>query len=228
MTVQFSQLDAEHAAHQVNTLRTRKIASSAYRSFGKRALDIALTLMAIPLALPLIAVFALLIMLDGHNPFYSQMRVGKGDRHFRMWKLRTMVHNADGLLEGYLLANPEARSEWVTHQKLKHDPRITWVGLFLRKSSIDELPQLLNVLNGTMSLVGPRPMMLSQRKDYTGKAYFRLKPGITGLWQISDRNNCEFTGRVPFDELYDGVISFKTDARVILKTVTVVMRGTGC
>ena len=228
MTVQFSHLETSHTAQEVERHKASQTKVSCYRNFGKRALDVLLTLMAIPFALPLITVSAFLIMLDGHNPFYSQLRVGRNGKHFRMWKLRSMVHNADALLEEYLSNNPDARREWIAHQKLKHDPRITWFGAFLRKSSIDELPQLLNVLNGTMSLVGPRPMMVSQRQDYTGRAYFQLKPGVTGLWQVSDRNQCEFIQRVYFDELYEDILSIKTDLGVLLKTVVVVMRGTGC
>ena len=170
---------------------------------------------------------ALLVALDGHNPFYSQLRVGKDGKHFRMWKLRTMVHNADVLLESYLDRYPEARAEWDSTQKLKNDPRITFVGRLLRKSSMAELPQLFNVLNGTMSLVGPRPMMVNQQNTYTGHAYYRLRPGITGLWQVSDRNHCKFIGRVQYDEQYDKTLSLKTDLRVLFLTVAVVLRGTG-
>ncbi|MEM8824917.1 MAG: sugar transferase [Pseudomonadota bacterium] len=200
---------------------------NTYRSGGKRILETVLTLLAAPFVVPVVLFFAGLIALDGHNPFYSQDRIGQGGRRFRMWKLRTMVHNADQLLEEYLAANPRAQAEWSRCQKLKDDPRVTFMGRFLRKVSIDELPQLLNVLNGTMSLVGPRPMMVSQRDCYTGTAYFDLKPGITGLWQISDRNECEFTGRVRYDEAYSRVVSPILDLRILISTVSVVFRGTG-
>ena len=116
-----------------------------------------------------------------------------------------MVHNADELLEAYLAENPAAKLEWDATQKLKRDPRITLVGRILRKTSLDELPQLWNVLNGTMSLVGPRPMMLCQRASYSGQSYYNLKPGITGLWQISDRNESEFIARVRYDDVYDRI-----------------------
>jgi len=198
-----------------------------YREKFKRIFDVLLTLAAAPFVVPVVVVLAALVALDGHNPFYSQMRIGKNGKAFRMWKLRTMVPNADEMLKDYLSANPAAKVEWDATQKLKKDPRITLVGRVLRKCSIDELPQLLNVVNGTMSLVGPRPMMLSQRDTYNGQAYYRLQPGITGLWQISDRNECEFVGRVRYDELYDRVVSLRTDLWVLLRTVTVVWRGTG-
>lgn len=198
-----------------------------YQRFVKRALDCLLVLLAAPVVVPVIAIAALLIARDGGVPFYIQRRVGQGGRVFRMWKLRSMVHDADAHLEAFLEANPEARAEWDSTQKLKNDPRITRFGRFIRKSSLDELPQLWNVLKGDMSLVGPRPMMVSQRDLYHGQSYFRLKPGITGFWQISDRNECRFRDRVRFDDAYDASVSFKTDATVLLRTVGVVFRGTG-
>jgi lipopolysaccharide/colanic/teichoic acid biosynthesis glycosyltransferase len=144
-----------------------------------------------------------------------------------MWKLRTMVDNADERLEAYLEANPEARSEWDSSQKLKDDPRITRVGRMLRRTSLDELPQVLNVLTGDMSLVGPRPMMPSQRTLYPGSAYYRLRPGITGSWQVTDRNDSTFADRARFDTAYERELSLATDVKILLATVRVVLRGTG-
>jgi lipopolysaccharide/colanic/teichoic acid biosynthesis glycosyltransferase len=201
--------------------------SGVYRNTTKYFVDAALTLLAAPLVVPLVVFLAVMVMLGGHAPFYSQMRIGKNGRVFRMWKLRTMVHDADTTLESYLKSNPNARLEWEETQKLKEDPRITRIGRIMRKTSMDELPQLWNVLNGTMSLVGPRPMMLKQRGLYHGKGYFNLKPGITGLWQISDRNHCDFADRAHFDDVYDRIVSLKTDMSVLLRTVGVVLRGTG-
>ncbi|MFW2588502.1 sugar transferase [Sagittula sp. SSi028] len=198
-----------------------------YRNGLKRALDIAIVLIALPAVLLLIAICALLIAMDGHNPFYSQLRVGQNDRTFRMWKLRSMVPNADALLADYLAADPVARAEWDHAQKLRHDPRITPIGHFIRKSSLDELPQLLNVLTGDMSLVGPRPMMLNQKEIYPGTAYYALRPGITGFWQTSVRNESSFAERADFDTAYLRQVSLATDLRVLLKTVRVVAHGTG-
>lgn len=223
MTVQFSPLETEQVAQRVPVRPSRNL----YRSSFKRVLDITLTLIAAPVVVPIVAVMALLIACDGHNPFYSQMRVGKNGKSFRMWKLRTMVHNADQLLEAYLAKSPAARLEWDAMQKLKKDPRITWVGRLLRKTSMDELPQLWNVLTGDMSLVGPRPMMLCQRKDYHGQSYYNLQPGITGMWQVSERNTCNFEDRVEFDDSYDRSLSFGMDVSLLLRTVKVVLRGTG-
>ncbi len=149
----------------------------------KRALDVALVLLAAPLALLIIVLFCPLIMLDGKSPFYTQPRVGRNGRIFRMWKLRSMVADADARLGAYLDANPERRREWDENQKLRDDPRITRVGRIIRKTSIDELPQLWNVLRGEMSMVGPRPMMPDQQAIYPGTAYYALRPGITGFWQ---------------------------------------------
>lgn len=210
-----------------DNLSDRLRGKTFYRRVTKHLLDVTLTLIAAPVVVPLVLLMAALIMLDGHNPFYSQMRVGRRGRIFRMWKLRTMVHNADAKLESYLSENPVARLEWNTTQKLKNDPRITWIGRVLRKSSLDELPQLWNVLVGDMSLVGPRPMMVCQRPEYFGTSYYRLAPGITGLWQVSDRNECGFAKRVEYDDIYDQIVSLKTDVQVLARTIRVVLRGTG-
>jgi lipopolysaccharide/colanic/teichoic acid biosynthesis glycosyltransferase len=198
-----------------------------YRNFLKRVFDLAVVLLSGIVVLPVVAVLALVIMRDGYFPFYLNERVGRGGRTFRMLKLRTMVKGADKLLERHLAANPDALAEWRATQKLKNDPRITPMGRFLRKTSLDELPQLWNVLVGDMSLVGPRPMMPSQRDLYPGLAYYSLLPGMTGPWQVSDRNNCTFAARAEYDRLYDQSLSFGTDLRLILATVRVVLHGTG-
>ena len=198
-----------------------------YRNGLKRVFDATLVLICLPVALPLIAIMALLVSLDGHSPFYRQDRVGQGGRIFRMWKLRSMVPDAQSLLETHLETCEISRAEWEKTQKLKSDPRVTPIGRMLRKSSMDELPQLFNVLIGDMSLVGPRPMMLSQKVLYPGRAYYRMRPGITGLWQITDRNDCRFSKRADFDDTYLRKMSLFTDLSILLKTVRVVLRGTG-
>ncbi len=201
--------------------------SKLYRFGVKRVLDVALVVIAAPVVVLAVAGLALGIALDGGNPFYSQPRVGRGGRIYRMWKLRSMVAGADAALESYLASDPVARAEWDSTQKLKSDPRITRFGRILRKSSLDELPQLWNVLLGDMSLVGPRPMMPSQQDIYPGEAYYRLRPGITGPWQVSRRNESTFADRARFDEHYDETLSFKTDVGLLIGTVRVVMRATG-
>lgn len=202
--------------------------STLYRDGFKRALDILLVLIAALPILFFVAICAALVALDGSSPFYLQKRVGKDGRIFNMWKLRSMVPNADEMLKSYLASNPEARVEWDYSQKLRHDPRITKVGHFIRKTSLDELPQLWNVLRGDMSLVGPRPMMVSQMEMYPGTAYYALRPGITGFWQISVRNESSFAERAGFDTDYLRKLSFVTDLKVLYRTVSVVVNGTGC
>ncbi len=201
--------------------------SGFYRNYFKRAIDVALVSLAALPALAVVLIFAGMVALDGRNPFYTQIRVGKGGRRFRIWKLRSMVCDADAALSAYLAKNPEAAREWETKQKLKKDPRITWIGRCIRKSSIDELPQLWNVLSGTMSLVGPRPFTAGQEILYTGKSYFKLRPGVTGPWQVSDRHNSAFSDRVWYDEDYHRKMSFKYDLTLIARTFKVVLRCTG-
>jgi len=196
-------------------------------AFLKRLIDLALVLIAGPFFLPLILILALLVCLDGGPAFYLQPRIGRNGRVFRLWKLRTMVPEAERALEAYLARNPAQKLEWDKHQKLRHDPRLTALGPFLRRYSLDELPQLWNVFTGDMSLVGPRPMMPQQRLLYQGMAYYELLPGLTGPWQISERNNCSFADRARYDEQYRETVSFDTDVRILFKTVGVVFGGTG-
>ena len=218
---------AGSAVPPAKTIPLRSDTRSAYRRCIKRSLDTFAVLLAAPIWVPIVLIAALLVARDGHNPFYCQDRIGRKGRAFRMWKLRSMVVDADARLEAYLATDPEARAEWDSTQKLKHDPRITPIGRILRKTSLDELPQLWNVLTGEMSLVGPRPMMVDQRSLYHGNSYYALRPGLTGFWQISDRNECRFSDRVRFDDAYHRSLSLRTDTAVLLRTVSVVVRGTG-
>ncbi|SNT71539.1 Sugar transferase involved in LPS biosynthesis (colanic, teichoic acid) [Paracoccus seriniphilus] len=199
-----------------------------YRSVFKRPLDILLVLLGAPFVLPLIVVLAVLVMRDGGNPFYSQERVGRDGKTYRMWKLRSMVVDADRRLSAYLEQNPEAKREWDETQKLRDDPRVTRFGRVLRRSSLDELPQLWNVLKGEMSLVGPRPMLPEQQSMYEGDGYYALRPGITGFWQTAGRNATSFSARAKYDDVYEQDLSFKSDLAILLRTFGVVMRGTGC
>ena len=204
-----------------------KSTAATYRNTFKRIMDVALVLIGAVPALTITLVFAMLVALDGKSPFYMQKRIGRNGRVFRMWKLRSMVVNADKALADHLETDPAARVEWDRFQKLSHDPRITKIGRLIRKTSIDELPQLWNVLRGDMSLVGPRPMMPCQQGIYPGTAYYALRPGITGLWQTSVRNESSFSERAGFDTAYLRKLSFTTDVKTILRTFKVVFRGTG-
>lgn len=200
----------------------------AYRLGFKRALDVLVVLAAAPFVVPLILIMAFAVAIDGGKPFYTQDRVGRGGRIFRMWKLRSMVVDADARMVAHLAENPEARREWDETQKLRDDPRITRLGQFLRKSSMDELPQLWNVLTGDMSLVGPRPMMPCQKALYPCTAYYELRPGITGYWQTAGRNKTTFAARAHFDAAYERDLSLATDMAILVRTVSVVVKGTGC
>ncbi|MFT6773919.1 MAG: exopolysaccharide production protein ExoY [Paracoccaceae bacterium] len=199
----------------------------AYARFGKRALDITLVLLSVPIVGPVILLLALLVRSDGGPAFYGQKRIGRGGKSFMLWKLRSMVIDADAALEGYLNDNPEARAEWDHSQKLRRDPRITRHGATLRRSSLDELPQLWNVLMGEMSIVGPRPFLPEQQDMYPGHAYYTLRPGLTCFWQTGDRNDTSFAARAIDDARYAREISMVTDVTLIKRTVGVVMRQTG-
>lgn len=222
--VPLRQVDAKLIHNPTAGLKTFQV----YGHFFKRVLDILVVLLSAPAVLLVVAVLCVLISRDGASPFYAQDRVGKNGRIFRMWKLRSMVLNADAQLESYLAANPARRLEWDEHQKLRHDPRITRIGRLIRKTSLDELPQLWNVLIGDMLIVGPRPMMPNQKALYPGRGYYALRPGITGYWQISVRNESSFAERANFDTKYLRELSLWTDLRVMLCTFRVVFCGTGC
>jgi len=227
MTVHFQDLPEAARRELATSVRETVASAGFYETYVKRVFDVAVVLITLPITLPVIAVFALLVGLDGSNPFYAQKRVGRHGRVFTIFKLRSMVPDADRLLQAHIAENPAALEEWETTQKLKSDPRITRLGRFIRKSSIDELPQVLNVLWGDMSLVGPRPILVSQVPLYPGSAYYDMRPGITGLWQISDRNECAFQQRAAYDTIYHARISFATDMRILGSTVGVVLRCTG-
>ncbi|MBW7921135.1 MAG: sugar transferase [Rubellimicrobium sp.] len=205
----------------------RREPNGPYPRLFKRLLDIILVIVAAPAVLAVILPAALAIALQHGSPFYVQERVGRGGRIFRMWKLRTMVPDADARLERHLADNPAARAEWDEYQKLHDDPRVTPLGALLRRSSIDELPQLWNVLKGDMSIVGPRPFMPSQRSLYPGEEYYRMAPGLTGMWQVSLRNESSFAQRAQFDRLYFHNLSLRTDLALMLRTVGVLLRPTG-
>ncbi len=200
---------------------------SLYFRFFKRPLDLFLLLLMVPIVLPTLLVLATLVMSDGGPAFYSQERVGQRGRKFRMWKLRSMTVNADAELRMLLERDAQARLEWDKNQKLRNDPRITRIGRFIRRSSLDELPQLWNVLIGDMSFVGPRPFLPEQTVLYPGKDYYEMRPGLTGYWQTSERNESSFRERASYDSRYHDELSFTTDLRILAATCGVVLRGTG-
>lgn len=198
--------------------------------FLKRAMDIILAGALMVLFMPVFFLTALLIRLDSPGPaIYRQERIGRNGRRILIQKFRSMRVGADQILADYLAANPQARREWEETQKLRDDPRITRVGKWLRKLSIDELPQLFNILVGDMSLVGPRPIVENEVRRYKDKfdVYGKVRPGVTGMWQVSGRNNTTYNERVMYDVYYVRNWSVWLDIYILLRTVWVVLSRDG-
>jgi lipopolysaccharide/colanic/teichoic acid biosynthesis glycosyltransferase len=195
----------------------------------KRVLDLVLGLALLPLVLLLLAPVCLLVTLDGGQPVYRHLRLGRGGRTFYCYKVRTMVPDADARLKALLDSNHLAREEWSERFKLKKDPRVTRLGQFLRKTSLDELPQLWNVLRGEMSFIGPRPIIPDELERYGDRAaaYLACSPGISGLWQVSGRNDASYEQRVLLDERYAREWTFVLDAQILLRTLPVVLGARG-
>ena len=195
-----------------------------------RGLDIAISAVAIVVLAPLLAVIALVIWFtDPGAVVFGHKRIGQGGKTFRCFKFRSMVVDAQDRLDALLASDPVARAEWARDHKLKNDPRITAIGGFLRKSSLDELPQLFNVLMGTMSLVGPRPIVFDEVRRY-GRYfddYCAVRPGVTGLWQCSGRNDVSYRRRVAMDVTYVRSASLKLNLGLMLKTVPSVIKSRG-
>jgi len=196
---------------------------------GKRVFDIAFALFLILLFAPLAILVAVLVSLDGSPILFGHVRVGANGRPFRCWKFRSMCVDADEKLSEMLASDPTARDEWARDHKLRNDPRITTIGRILRLSSLDELPQLLNVLTGSMSLVGPRPIVEAEIPRYGSSftAYCSCRPGLTGLWQVMGRNNVSYARRVQLDSAYAQHSSLKIDLLILLRTVVIVVRTEG-
>jgi Undecaprenyl-phosphate galactose phosphotransferase WbaP len=196
----------------------------------KRIIDLGLAIAGSVVVLPIILVCSFLIAVDTRGSiFYSQERVGKRGRLIKVWKFRTMIPDAERILNEYLMENPEMREEWEASHKLKQDPRITRVGAFLRKTSLDELPQLWNVFLGEMSLVGPRPIVQDEINHYKDsyRLYTQVLPGITGMWQVSGRSDTSYDYRVELDEYYIRHWSTWLDIYILLRTVWTVLIRSG-
>ena len=199
--------------------------------FIKRAVDflggVVGTILLVPVT---IAVFIGNKILKDNGPiFYTQERIGKNGKKFKMYKFRSMVLNADEKLEKYLSENEEARKEYKKYRKLKNDPRITKMGRLLRKTSLDEFPQFINVIKGDMSLVGPRPYLEIEKEEMNGffKYITSMKPGLTGFWQVNGRNDVTFVDRLDMDMNYYYTRSLKLDAKILYKTVKKVVKREG-
>lgn len=196
---------------------------------AKRVFDFAASAAGLLLVAPAMLTFAWLIRRDGGPALFVQPRVGKDGRTFGCLKFRTMSVDAEARLAGVLAADPKRAAEWETFKKLEDDPRITGIGHWLRKFSLDELPQLINVLKGDMSLIGPRPMTLDQQADYgtSLSAYVRMRPGITGLWQVNGRNTTSFAERARLDDWYARNWSLWRDAVILIRTVREIVIPSG-
>lgn len=196
----------------------------------KRLVDIVGAVLILIIFLPLLCIVtAGVVATSGWPLFYSHRRVGLGGRSFNLHKFRSMRKDADKVLNTFLDSDAGARREWEAFRKLKADPRITRFGSFLRRSSLDEFPQLWNVLKGEMSLVGPRPVTRAESSKYGEhwKTYCSMKPGISGLWQVNGRNGLTYAQRVAFDVEYVRNWSLWMDLRILVKTVSVVLRREG-
>ena len=196
----------------------------------KRCFDLAVSITLALLLSPLLLLIGAAVRFTSRGPiFYGQQRIGKNQQVFKVWKFRTMVVNADAVLQSHLDADPELREEWECDHKLKRDPRVTSVGRLLRKSSLDELPQLWNVICGEMSLVGPRPITDSEGVRY-GKSfgqYLRVTPGVTGLWQISGRNDTTYELRTRIDDYYVRNWSLYLDMYIVFRTFKTILFSEG-
>lgn len=195
----------------------------------KRSFDIVAALSLLLLLSPVMGTVALLVKRDGGPCLFGHARVGQHGKSFRCLKFRSMVPNADAVLKALLKSDPAARAEWDADFKLRNDVRVTRLGRFIRRTSIDELPQLWNVVRGDMSLVGPRPIVDRELKRYGDAAsyYLRVLPGITGLWQVSGRSEADYATRVALDVAYVKDWTLRRDLSILLRTVSVVVRGRG-
>ncbi|MEL7213951.1 MAG: sugar transferase [Pseudomonadota bacterium] len=210
------------------TSLTQRFLEAPVGGWTKRTLDLTVSLTMLIVFSPLIAGLALLVSLSSPGPvFYAHWRIGYRNRPFRCLKLRTMRTDGDAVLQAHLERDPEARREWEETRKLRDDPRVTAVGHVLRKLSLDELPQLLNVIRGEMSLVGPRPVPSDELQRYgrSRRFYLRARPGITGLWQVSGRNTTSYARRVAYDRSYVTQFSTARDIAILAQTVPAALRS---
>lgn len=214
---------------EVLLLVERNNLSNPAARLAKRLFDIAASAAALAALWPALAVLAAVVRTDGGPAFFGHQRIGQGGRRFKCLKFRTMVPDAGAVLERHLAASADARAEWAADRKLRCDPRITRLGRILRTSALDELPQLLNVLRGDMSLVGPRPVVEDEMAMYGDEAdaYVQVRPGLTGLWQVSGRNDIPYPRRVAIDGWYVRNWSLWTDIAIIAMTIPALIRRRG-
>jgi len=223
-------MEANHFfAHEVLILTVRNNLGRRLPRLIKRCFDLLVSIAILAFAFPLFAFIAFKVSQSGRPIFFGHTRVGQHDRQFKCYKFRTMAPNADRLLAELLAKDADARAEWERDFKLKNDPRITPIGRFLRKTSLDEIPQLWNVVKGDMSLVGPRPVVTAELERYGNQVdyYLEARPGITGLWQISGRNDLSYDTRVYLDAWYVKNWSLFNDIVILIRTIKVIFRKDG-
>lgn len=225
----------ENVAQDISNLSTKKYKEvltkkTPYKAV-KRMMDVVGAIIGMLILIPLTIGIAIakIILKDKGPIIYTQNRIGKDGKIFKMYKFRSMVVGADEILEEYLAQNEEAREEYKINKKLKDDPRVTKIGKFIRKTSIDEFPQFINVLKGEMSIVGPRPYLPREIEDMENYYPYivALKPGVTGFWQVSGRNDVTFKDRLEMDMEYYYKHSLKLDIKIMLRTVLKVLKAEG-
>ena len=200
-----------------------------YKLNGKRAFDVVFGVLILAATWPLLALLILVVACDGGSPVFAHTRIGQGGRRFGCLKLRTMVPDAEARLSELLASDPALADEWQRTRKLANDPRVTRLGRFLRRTSLDELPQIINVIRGEMSLVGPRPVTAEELARYgsCADAYMSVRPGLTGRWQVMGRNDISFPERVLLDQAYTREMSFLEDLKIVLLTTRTVLAADG-
>jgi exopolysaccharide production protein ExoY len=225
-----SQFRSETFGKRDDAVRPAAREASPMKSVAKRTLDVVLSGLALVFLFPLLAVVALCIRFTDPGPvLFAQERIGARGRRFKCYKFRSMVVDAQERLKAHLDANPEAAKEWARDHKLQNDPRITGIGRFLRKTSLDELPQLVNILRGDMSIVGPRPIVEDEISKYGAafSAYAAVRPGLTGAWQVGGRSDTSYDLRVQLDVDYVERWSLGRDIKIVLLTVPAVLLNRG-
>ncbi len=196
---------------------------------SKRVFDFPVALLLLFLLSPFLLVVSLAVASSGRPIVFAHTRIGRGGKQFKCYKFRTMVPDAEHVLRALLAASEDARLEWARDHKLRNDPRVTRIGAFLRKTSLDEIPQLFNVLAGHMSLVGPRPIVQQELNRYGRAArwYLAVRPGMTGLWQVSGRNDTDYRRRIALDAYYVKSASWQLELSIFLMTIRVVLGRRG-
>lgn len=223
---------AQFTRVQISDLASVKSASYhwRYRNIPKRIIDLTVSILILPAILPIIFVLATLVRHDGGPSFFCHQRIGRNGKPFDCLKIRTMAIQTQDSFEALLRHDERLAVEWKLRRKLTDDPRVTKIGRILRRTSLDELPQIWNVLKGEMSLIGPRPVTFDELANYGDlrSSYEAVRPGVTGLWQISGRNKLSYQARVELDIFYVQNLSFPGDIKILWKTLLKVLRPDGC